>query len=136
MIYRATEDGFKGKDFHLKCDNQGKTFGILKTEAKDGGQVKISGWYTDIQWTSDKERKSGSGNSFIFLLTDDMNFIKLRCTDKEKEVFHDEFWLCCFGRDDLWIWYDCNINYNSNSTLGISYEKPSANERSALAGSW
>ncbi len=58
MIYRGTEDGFKGKDFHRKCDNQGKTFGILKTEAKEGGQVRISGWYTDIQWTSDKGWKA------------------------------------------------------------------------------
>jgi hypothetical protein len=37
LIYRGTEDGFKLKDFHEKCDNQGKIFGILKTEAKDGG---------------------------------------------------------------------------------------------------
>ena len=81
MIYRGTKDGFKGKDFHGKCDNQGKTFGILKTKAKDRGQVKISGWYTDIQWTSDEGDnegyKTGSGNSFIFLLRDDMNLIKL-----------------------------------------------------------
>ncbi len=67
MIYRATEDGFKANDFHGKCDNQGKTFGILKTEAKEVGQVKISGWYTDIQWTSNGEQRSGSGNSFIFV---------------------------------------------------------------------
>ncbi len=50
LIYRGTEDGFKAKDFHGKCDNQGKTFGILKTETRDRGQVKISGWYTDIHW--------------------------------------------------------------------------------------
>ena len=81
MIYRGTNNGFKGEDFHRKCDNQGKTFGILKTEAKKGGQVKISGWYTDIQWTSDEGYKSGSGNSFIFLLGDDMNLVKLRCTN-------------------------------------------------------
>ncbi len=74
MIYRGTKDGFKGKDFHRKCDNQGNTFGILKTESNDGGQVKISGWYTDIQWTSYEFYKSGSGNSFLFLL-DNMNLL-------------------------------------------------------------
>ena len=92
MIYRATKDGFVGEAFHRKCDNQGNTFGILKTEAKDGGEVKISGWYTDIQWTSDRGDnngyKAGSRNSFLFLLRDDMSFIKLRCTNKEYEVYH------------------------------------------------
>ena len=52
MIYRGNKDGFKAEDFHGKCDNQGKTFGILKTETEDG-EVRISGWYTDIQWKSD-----------------------------------------------------------------------------------
>ncbi len=126
MIYRGTKDGFKGKDFHRKCDNQGNTFGILKTEAKEGGQIRISGWYTDIQWTSDKGdnegEKSGSGNSFIFLLRDNMNLIKLRCTNKEFEVYHREDLLCCFGGCDLLILPDCNINYDSNSELGIDYE--------------
>ena len=89
MIYRGTKDGFEGKDFHGKCDKQGKTFGILKTEAKDGGQVKISGWYTDIQWTSAGGYKAGSGNSFIFTLRDNINFIKLRCTNKKREVYHN-----------------------------------------------
>ncbi len=88
MIYRGTNNGFKGEDFHRWCDNQGSTLGILKTEAEEGGQVKIFGWYTDIQWTSKGGYKSGSGNSFLFLLRDDMNFIKLRCKNKEREVYH------------------------------------------------
>ncbi len=107
MIYRGTKDGFEGKDFHRKCDKQGKTFGILKTEAKEGGQVKISGWYTDIQWTSDEGDnngfKSGSRNSFLFLLRDDMNPIKLRCSNKNCEVYHIKNMLCSFGCRDLWI---------------------------------
>ena len=82
MIYRGTKDGFEGKDFHRNSDNQGKTIGILKTEAEEGGEVRISGWYTDIQWTSSGEYKEGSGNSFMFELRDNMNLIKLRCTRK------------------------------------------------------
>ncbi len=64
-----------------------------------------------------------------------MNFIKLRCTNKEYEVYHDKYWLCCFGHDDLNILPDCNINYNCNSILGNDYEKPSEDEEYALAGS-
>ncbi len=67
--------------------------GIIRTEAEEGGQIKISGWYTDIQWTSEKGdnygHKEGSGNSFLFLLRDEMNFIKLSCKKKKSEVFHN-----------------------------------------------
>ena len=82
----------------------------------------MSGWYTDIQWTSDRGYKSGSGISFIFLLREDMNLIKLRCTNKEYEVFHCKNYLYCFGGSDLNIKNDCNINYDSNSKLGDDYE--------------
>ncbi len=136
MIYRGTKDGFEGKYFHGKCDDQGKTFCILKTEAEEGGQVKISGWYTDIQWTSDRGYKEGSGNSFIFVLRDDMNLIKLRCKNKQREAYHDKDFLCCFGWKDIWIKSDCNIKYLSWSSLGDYCEKPSANERLFLAGSY
>ena len=88
MIYRGTEDGFKGKDFHRKCNKQGNTFCILKTKAEEGGQVKISGWYTDIHWTSVKGWPEGFENSFLFLLRDDMILKQLRCTDKKEEVYH------------------------------------------------
>ncbi len=56
-----------------------------------------------------------------------MNFIKLRCTNKKTEVYHDEDMLCCFGSYDLNIKSDCNIHYESYSELGNNYERPSAN---------
>ncbi len=115
MIYRGTKDGFEDIDFHRLCNNQGKTFGILKTEARDGGQVKISGWYTDVQWKSIGGTVEGSGNSFIFLLRDDMSLIKLKCKNKANEVYHRQDLLCCFGFFDLEIHSDCNINYESIS---------------------
>ncbi len=89
---------------------------------------RIFGGYTDIQWTSGRREKygwkTGPGNSFLFTLRDDMNFIKLRCTHKKCEVIHKEFKLCCFG-SDLFILSDCNINYNSQSELGHCYKYPS-----------
>ena len=60
-------------------------------------------------------------NSFLFLLRDDLNLIKLRCTNKEEEVYHGEYALCSFGMDDLIINDDCNIDYDSWSNLGYSY---------------
>ena len=67
-------------------------------------------------------------------MKDEKDFIKLRCTVKQCEVYHNKYRLCCFG-NDLWIKDDCNINYESYSSLGYTYERPPENDRYALAGS-
>jgi len=63
---------------------------------------KIFGGYTDIKWTNEGGFKKGNGNSFIFSLNDDFNFILFKCLDKEKEVYHFNTFID-FGRDDLLI---------------------------------
>ncbi len=52
-----------------------------------------------------------------------MNLLKLRCTDKEKEVYHYKDFLCCFGMNDLWIHNYCNIEYHNHSYLVCFDEK-------------
>ena len=49
---------------------------------------KVFGAYTDIPWSSDGGYKNGNGNTFLFSLRDDNNFVKLKCLKKEKEVYH------------------------------------------------
>ena len=66
----------------------------------------------------------------------DINFIKVKCTNKEYEVCHFKDSLCCFGCDDLWIENNCNINFDSYSTLGSSYELLSDGDAHALAGTF
>ena len=56
-----------------------------------------------------------------------MNLLKLRCINKQREVYHDKYCLCCFGWRDLLIMNDCNINYESWSELGAYYETPLGN---------
>ena len=112
---------------------------IVKSEAKTGGKVKIFGLYTNIEWSSEfvmNGFKAGSGDSFLFSLRDDMNFIQLRCKNNKKEVYHRADWLFSLG-DDLIIDNDCNINTQSYSLLGSCYEKPTDNEGGGycLAGS-
>ena len=87
---------------------------ILKSEYD-----KVFGAYTDIQWSSPASSgyKSGNGNSFIFSLRDDFNFVQLKCLDKSKEVYHHKDWLTCFGCE-FNIANNCNINTISHSYLG------------------
>ena len=42
MIYKATRDGFEAENFHEKCDNQGKTIVIVKSDNN-----QIFGGYAD-----------------------------------------------------------------------------------------
>ena len=43
---------------------------------------KIFGAYTDIAWKCERNTKDGNGNTFIFSLRDDNNFVKLNCLNK------------------------------------------------------
>ena len=50
---------------------------------------KVFGAYTDIPWQSSGSNKSGEGNTFVFSLREDSNFVKLKCLDKSYEVVHN-----------------------------------------------
>ena len=77
LIYKGSVNGFKAEAFHKYVDNQGPTLSIIKSERQ-----QIFGGYTDISWTSNKGFKNGDGNSFIFSLRDDSNFVLLKCLNK------------------------------------------------------
>jgi hypothetical protein len=38
-----------------------------------------------------------------------MSLEKFRCKNSEREVFHFKDYLCCFGRNDLWVENQGNI---------------------------
>ena len=83
---------------------------------------KVFGAYTDIPWSSEEGYKNGNGNTFIFSLRDDFNFVKLKCLDKRKEVYHDAEYLTCIGLhgSGFCIFDECNINTYSYSCLGLN----------------
>ena len=45
LLYKASKDGDKSKDFHDKCDNKGSTFCIFQLE-----NGYIIGGYSSISW--------------------------------------------------------------------------------------
>jgi hypothetical protein len=48
LLYRGSMDGFRAKDFHLKCDNESSTLTIIKVNGSDF----IFGGYTEAEWQS------------------------------------------------------------------------------------
>jgi len=80
--YRASQDGFKAKDFHSKCDKQPNTLIIIKSE-----HGNIFGGYTEKDWTPNKYRKYDE-NSFIFSLINEYKMpLKLKCLDAIDSIY-------------------------------------------------
>ena len=61
----------------------------------------VFGGFTDIPWELYGGRKSGNGNSFVFSLREDSNFVKLKCLEKNFEVIHDASYLTAFGHENF-----------------------------------
>ena len=106
---------------------------------------KVFGCYTDIAWQNSGLWKYGNGNTFVFSLRDDLNFIKLKCLKTQIEVYHHPKYLSKIGfaESGFYIKDNCNIKANSSSDLGYNgyFELPdgikygSSKGYSYLAGS-
>ena len=81
---------------------------------------KVFGGYTDIAWKNSGGFIIGNGNTFVFSLRDDFNFVKLKCLKNLYEVCHDANSLTMIGYSagGFFIADDCNINTKSHSNLG------------------
>jgi len=53
LLYRASRDGWKGRDFHSRCDNKGATITVIKRTDQSGNVLgRIFGGYADVAWNS------------------------------------------------------------------------------------
>jgi hypothetical protein len=71
---------------------------IIKSEHQ-----KIFGGFTDVPWESSGSQKKGNGNSFIYSLREDLRFVKLKCLDKNKEIYHSSVQISNFGDNGNYI---------------------------------
>jgi hypothetical protein len=69
LLSRGSRDGFRGSNFHEKCDNQSNTLTLIETtkEFIFGGFAPVS-WDSSCQWKSDDTKKS-----FLFTLKNPRN---------------------------------------------------------------
>ena len=81
---------------------------------------KVFGCFTDIAWKNSGGYISGNGNTFVFSLRDDFNFVKLKWLNKYYEALHYANYLTSIGycASGFHIYDDCNINTSSCSNLG------------------
>ena len=121
LIYRGTRDGSNSNIFHNKCDNQGTTICLFKSE-----KGNIFGGYTSISWSSPNSGQYKSANdSFVFTLTNIHGTAptKYPNTNSSYSVFHYSNYGPTFGGGfDIYISNDYLNNNSSYSYIGHSYE--------------
>jgi protein sidekick len=119
LLYRASEHGFSGKDFHSRCDNHAKTLTVVKTTSGN-----IFGGYTEQTWNHCGGYKTDP-SAFIFSLVNKENVpIKMRVKDAKFAIWCFSTRLPIFGENDFNIAPGANSNELSHSHLGKFYKHP------------
>jgi hypothetical protein len=65
LLYRGSRDGFNASSFHNKCDHNGTTL----TVAKSNIYQRVFGGYTQISWDTNGYWQQDD-NAFLFSVTD------------------------------------------------------------------
>jgi hypothetical protein len=135
LLYQGSRDGFRGADFHAKCDEKRATVTIVKST-----EGYIFGGYSDQSWVGGACYRPSS-RAFLFSIVNPVGLapMKLPLTGER-----NKFAMCynpshgpVFGwGHDLCIRDNCNTVKDSSSRLGCSYTLPSGQDRNTfLAGS-
>jgi hypothetical protein len=132
LLWRGSRDGFRGRDFHRRCDGHANTLTLIVTAAsrKDVGGF-VFGGFTPLKWDStsrDSEweckcKSDDSLRSFLFTLKNPRNIparkFALEAEEKEKAIRCDSGWGPYFG--GMAVSDNCNANTDSYTQLGIAY---------------
>ena len=101
LIFQASKDGYKAKDFHNKCD--GKSFTVTIILSKGG---RIFGGYAEPEWDQSNTYKEGFNFIFSYdhrvIYYNSCKNISIRCEDDSGPIF---------GAIDIKIADNGNKNY-------------------------
>jgi hypothetical protein len=136
LLYRGTEHGWKGADFHRMCDNQGPTVTVVQVGAR------LFGAYTSRPWGGAGGYQQ-AGQVFLFRLTDGTvagaQPVMLPCSKPAKGVYDKNSYGPTFGGGcDLHIADNATNNSSSCSNAGNSFTLPAGHtgeQQTFLAGS-
>ena len=122
LLYRATRDGFRGEEFHERCDGIKNTVTIVKSE-----HGNVFGGYTGEAWESYPGigKWSVDPKAFVFsLINKDNNPFKALCTDKETAIFSHGCKGPKFGRCEISIECNSHSHRASCAEFGYGYKHP------------
>jgi hypothetical protein len=133
LLFRASSDGKSAKIFHQKCDNQGETVIIIKSDNNC-----LFGGYTSISWRSVSKYVADT-KSFIFTLINPHNVqpTKYPCTNRLKSIYDHPSYAPTFGGGEAHdVYVSPNFNADSYTYLGSSYSDTTGKGNSTFTGSY
>jgi hypothetical protein len=131
LLWKGSRDGFKAATFHTKCNNQGPTLTVIKSQ-----HDKVFGGFTSVPWTSAGACKQDS-TAFIYSLTRMEKYAKQLNSDS---IVDSGSYGPSFGCDprcgyDIDIRNDCNKPDKNHCYANQTYQLPAGADNSFLAGS-
>ena len=122
LLYRASRDGWKAKDFHRLCDGKGAT--LVAVRSTDG---YVFGGYTDISLDGTGNHRSSS-KYFLYSLSSlsGLGPVKMPISNHHRAIYGNASDGPIFGVGyDLYISSNANKNKTSYSNAGHTYKLPS-----------
>jgi hypothetical protein len=120
LHYRGTRDGFKGSDFHAKCDGCVNTITIIETT-----KGYLFGGFTTIGWDSNNSyKRDDRRESFLFTIRNPHNISsrKFALSNPSQAILCYPSYGPTFGNGwDIHVADNSNSNTNSYSNLGSGY---------------
>ena len=134
LLYRASDNKFKGKKFHRLCDNKGPVLMVIRS-----GFKKLFGGYLNASVLSN-EKYINAPDSFLFSISHRTKHALIEGKE-EKTFFGSAFgWGPVFGDGpDLRLFNKCDRKKTNQCNLGGSYSLPknmvfNSNEARAYLG--
>ena len=123
LLYRASEHGWQGAQFHAKCNNQGPTLTIIKSS---GGF--IFGGYADRAWNSCGNYQA-SPKAFLFALHCHSGLGPTKMAQNgrqpQRAVYDSNTNGPTFGNNyDVYVANNANGNTSSYTNIGGTYQCP------------
>lgn len=141
VIYQATKDGFSSSSFHLKCNNQGPTMVVIKSN-----NGNIFGAYVPDSWISKNGYVYNNKTCLFSLVNSDKKLVKIPNTGPSAGTTYSYYDYSSYGPTfggghDLYICDASNVTRSSYSNLGHSFSLPgytygSTQIKDFLAGSY
>jgi len=122
LIYRASKDGYSASTFHSKCDNQGPTIVIIKSNLGN-----IFGGYNKNSWTNNNQYSISMENFLFSYKNKDKKqkkpvLIKSANQNQSYSAYGGSSYHVTFGGGhDLYLCDNCNSTNSSYSNLGYTY---------------
>ena len=129
LLWKGSRDGYQAETFHTKCDNQGPTLTVIKSE-----HDKVFGGFTSVPWTS-AGASINDPTAFIYSLTRMGKYAKqLNENSIDDYSYYGPIFGCGSGGCDIRIYDNCNTADNY-CTANCTYQLPAGAGHDFLAGS-